>query len=117
VPVSRSTNSKQQSSPSSGSGVDTGGKESFQISAPSVSLPKGGGAIRGMGEKFAANPVTGTDSMTVVIGPSPRRAGFGPQLDLSYDGPFVFGYGVGTIASIFWWKDTFDRIVADHNVP
>jgi hypothetical protein len=29
-------------------------------SAPSISLPKGGGAIRGIGEKFAANPVTGT---------------------------------------------------------
>ena len=27
------------------------------ISAPSISLPKGGGATRGMGEKFAANPV------------------------------------------------------------
>ena len=31
---------------------------------PAVSLPKGGGAIRGIGEKFAANPVTGTGSMT-----------------------------------------------------
>ena len=27
-----------------------------------TSLPKGGGAIRGIGEKFAANPVTGTGS-------------------------------------------------------
>jgi hypothetical protein len=35
-----------------------------QVSAPTLSLPKGGGAIRGMGEKFAANPVTGTGSMT-----------------------------------------------------
>ena len=34
---------------------------------PSISLPKGGGAIRGMGEKFAANPVTGTGSMSVPI--------------------------------------------------
>lgn len=34
-----------------------------QIKAPTVSLPKGGGAIRGMGEKFAANPVTGTGSI------------------------------------------------------
>lgn len=29
-----------------------------QISPPAISLPKGGGAIRGIGEKFAANPVT-----------------------------------------------------------
>jgi hypothetical protein len=32
------------------------------VRAPQLSLPKGGGAIRGMGEKFAANPVTGTGS-------------------------------------------------------
>ncbi len=51
--------------------------------APSISLPKGGGAIRGMGEKFAANPVTGTGSMTVPIATSPGRSGFGPQLALT----------------------------------
>ncbi|MEX0806991.1 MAG: hypothetical protein WD688_27255 [Candidatus Binatia bacterium] len=49
---------------------DSNGKQSFQISAPSISLPKGGGAIRGIGEKFAANPVTGTGSMTVPIATS-----------------------------------------------
>src|SRR6195256_4506195 len=68
-------------------------------SAPSISLPKGGGAIRGIGEKFAANPVTGTGSMTVPIATSPGRSGFGPQLSLSYDsgagnGPFGFGWSL-----------------------
>src|SRR5882757_3797479 len=67
--------------------------------APSISLPKGGGAIRGMGEKFAANPVTGTGSMTVPIATSPGRSGFGPQLSLSYDsgsgnGPFGLGWNL-----------------------
>ncbi|MEI6767265.1 MAG: hypothetical protein WCM76_16665, partial [Bacteroidota bacterium] len=33
-------------------------------SASSVSLPKGGGAIRGMGEKFTVNAVTGTGSFS-----------------------------------------------------
>jgi RHS repeat-associated protein len=66
---------------------------------PSISLPKGGGAIRGMGEKFAANPVTGTGSMSVPIATSPGRSGFGPQLSLSYDsgsgnGPFGFGWSL-----------------------
>lgn len=66
---------------------------------PAVSLPKGGGAIRGMGEKFAANPVTGTGSMSVPIATSPGRSGFGPQLSLSYDsgasnGPFGFGWSL-----------------------
>ena len=32
----------------------------FKVSVPSISVPKGGGAICGMGEKFAANPVDHT---------------------------------------------------------
>ncbi len=67
--------------------------------APAISLPKGGGAIRGMGEKFAANPVTGTGSLSVPIYTSPGRSGFGPQLSLSYDsgagnGPFGWGWNL-----------------------
>ena len=70
-----------------------------QSPVPSITLPKGGGAIRGIGEKFAANPVTGTGSMTVPIAASPGRSGFGPQLSLSYDsgagnGPFGFGWSL-----------------------
>ena len=68
-------------------------------SVPSISLPKGGGAIRGIGEKFAANPVTGTGSLSVPIATTPGRSGFGPQLSLSYDsgagnGPFGFGWSL-----------------------
>jgi hypothetical protein len=74
-------------------------QEQSPMSAPTISLPKGGGAIRGMGEKFAANPVTGTGSMTVPIATSPGRSGFGPQFSLSYDsgsgnGPFGFGWSL-----------------------
>ena len=66
-------------------------------SPPTVSLPTGGGAIRGIGEKFTATPVRGTASLTIPIATSPGRAGFGPQLSLSYDsgsgtGPFGFGW-------------------------
>ncbi|MDR4469075.1 MAG: hypothetical protein MRJ68_12405 [Nitrospira sp.] len=57
----------------------------FQIFAPTISLAKGGGAIRGMGEKFAANPVTGGGSMSVPIATAPGRSGFWPQLTLPYD--------------------------------
>jgi RHS repeat-associated protein len=49
-----------------------------------------------MGEKFGANPVTGTGSMTVPIATSPGRSGFGPQLSISYDsgaGNSSFGFG------------------------
>jgi RHS repeat-associated protein len=73
--------------------------QEFRIAAPQLNLPKGGGAIRGIGEKFAANPVTGTGSLTVPIYTSPGRSGFGPQLSLSYDsgsgdGPFGFGWNL-----------------------
>ena len=52
-----------------------------------------------MGEKFAANPVTGTGSMSVPLAVSPGRSGFSPQLTLSYDsgagnGPFGFGWSL-----------------------
>ena len=65
--------------------------------SPAIVLPKGGGAISGMGEKFAANPVTGTGSMSVPIATSPGRSGFGPQMSINYDsgtanGPFGFGW-------------------------
>lgn len=64
---------------------------------PEIVPPKGGGAVSGMGEKFAANPVAGTGSMSVPVATSPGRGGFGPQLSLHYDsgaanGPFGFGW-------------------------
>jgi hypothetical protein len=81
------------------------------VRPPTVSLTKGGGAIRGMGEKFAANPVTGTGSMSVPIATSPGRSGFGPQLSLSYDsgggnGPFGFGWSL-SIPAITRKNDDF----------
>src|SRR5215471_13063741 len=66
-------------------------------SPPAISLPKGGGAIRGIGEKFSVNPVTGTGSLTVPIFTSPGRSDFFPKLSLSYDsgsgnGAFALGW-------------------------
>lgn len=71
-------------------------EKSYVSPPPVVSLPKGGGAIKGIGEKFAANPVTGTGSMSIPLAISPGRSGFAPQLELSYDsgaGNGVFGLG------------------------
>src|SRR6266481_6119509 len=80
--------------------TDSGGKggavdQSSASAHPAINLPKGGGAIRRIGEKFAANPVTGTGPMSVPIATSPGRSGFGPQLSLSYDS----GAGNGPTAS------------------
>jgi RHS repeat-associated protein len=73
------------------------------FSAPQINLPKGGGAIRGIGEKFSANAVTGTGSLSIPIAVSPARSGFSPQLSLQYDsgagnGPFGMGWSLSAPA-------------------
>jgi RHS repeat-associated protein len=88
-----------QNSKESSSSQGTISSKSDFVTAPSISLPKGGGAIQGIGEKFAANPVTGTGSMSIPIAVSPGRSGFSPQLSLSYDsgasnGPFSLGWNL-----------------------
>jgi RHS repeat-associated protein len=70
-----------------------------RVSLPSVSLPRGGGAISGLGEKFAVSAATGTCSLSLPLPFSPSRSGFGPDLTLSYDsgsgnGSFGFGWSV-----------------------
>ena len=49
-------------------------RDAFFAMPPTLSLPKGGGAIRGIGEKFTANPVTGTGH------------GIGPYRDIARPG-------------------------------
>jgi RHS repeat-associated protein len=82
--------------PATASREATSSDDKFRLNTPQLSLPKGGGAIRGIGEKFTTAPVTGTGSLSVPIATSPGRSGFGPQLALSYDsgaGNGAFGIG------------------------
>jgi RHS repeat-associated protein len=77
--------------------VQAGQREDNLSRSSTISLPKGGGAIRGIGEKFSVNPVTGTGSLTLPIFCSSGRSDFSPQLTLSYDsgngnGPFALGW-------------------------
>jgi hypothetical protein len=46
------------------------------LAAPSISVPKGGGVIRGVGEKCAANPVRGTGELSGPLTTSRSRPGF-----------------------------------------
>jgi Salmonella virulence plasmid 65kDa B protein len=74
-------------------------RASSPFDAPQISLPKGGGAIRGIDEKFTANPATGTGSLSIPLALSAGRSGFGPRLSLSYDsgqgnGPFGLGWSL-----------------------
>ena len=64
-----------------------------------ISLPKGGGAMHGLGEKFAPDLHTGTGNFTVPIALPPGRNGFQPQLNLIYstgsgNGPWGLGWGL-----------------------
>jgi RHS repeat-associated protein len=68
-----------------------------KISTPQINLPKGGGAIRGLGETFQANQFTGAAGLSIPIPVSPCR-GFEPALSLEYSsaaGNGIFGMGFG----------------------
>lgn len=63
---------------------------------PTLALPKGGGAIRGIGEKLTTNPATGTGTLAVPIATTPGRGGFELGLQLGYDsGAGNGGFGLG----------------------
>lgn len=47
--------------------------ESNAIKIPKIELPKGGGAIKSIDEKFQVNAVNGTASLSVPLPPSPGR--------------------------------------------
>ena len=70
------------------------------VGLPSLSIPKGGGAVRSIGEKFAANAATGTASLGVPIATSRGRGGFDLGLALHYDclGPFGVGWQISAPA-------------------
>ena len=99
-PVSGSPPSDEPSGPwQRGAGAPPAGAGSL----PSISLPKGGGAIRGIDEKLSVSQPTGTASLTVGVFTSAARQGFGPKLALSYDsgagnGPFGLGWTIGVPA-------------------
>src|SRR5215510_52957 len=70
-------------------------QDSNTIDIPSLSLPTGGGAIKGIDEKFAVNAANGTATLSIPLPFSPAREA-GPALSLDYNsgaGNGVFGLG------------------------
>ena len=98
----RNADPSSQATPRSSYGASNAAPSAAEPGAPqsllpALSAPKGGGAIRGLGEKFAVSAATGTASLGVPLPVSPGRGGFGPELGLSYDGgngngPFGLGF-------------------------
>src|SRR6266545_6055887 len=52
---------------------------------PAPSMPKGGGAIKGLGEAMTFSPARGTGALAIPIAMSPGRAGVALNLGLQYD--------------------------------
>lgn len=74
-----------------------------QSADSTISLPKGGGALQGMGEKFAADLFTGTGNFTVPLALPAGRNGLQPQLTLAYstgngNGSCGLGWDLGVAA-------------------
>jgi len=75
--------------------TDRGKTKSNAIEIHSISLPNGGGAIKGIDEKFSVNTVNGTASFSIPLPFSPSR-GASPSMNLNYNsgvGNGVFGLG------------------------
>ena len=75
--------------------TDGGRTKSNSIDVPSISLPSGGGAIKGIDEKFSVNAVNGTATVSIPL-PFSSPRGAAPNLGLSYDsgnGNGIFGMG------------------------
>lgn len=89
-------NAQSQNRPASEFLKTDGGKtKSNAIEVPSIALPKGGGAIKSIDEKFSVNAVNGTSSFSIPLPFSPAR-GASPALSLSYSsgaGNGIFGLG------------------------
>src|SRR5437899_1358833 len=65
---------------------------------PSTALPKGGGAVRGIGETYSVNAATGTLTLSLPIFVSKARD-LEPQLELRYEsgagnGPYGEGWAL-----------------------
>lgn len=70
-----------------------------QASSETISVPKGGGALHGIGETFSPDLFTGTGNFTVPIALPNGRNGFQPKLSLGYstgngNGPFGMGWAL-----------------------
>jgi RHS repeat-associated protein len=77
---------------------DGASTKSNSIEIPSISLPKGGGALKGIDEKFQVNASNGTASFSIPLPITPSRGNFQPALTLDYNsgvGNSIFGAGWG----------------------
>ena len=95
--------------------------DAFRVSASQMSLPKGSGALRRVGEKLADNTVTGTSPRTVTTTARSGRTLFEPRLVPSSDlatvnGPFGFRWDL-SLPAISGQTATAERSTARGATP
>jgi RHS repeat-associated protein len=96
----RNTNPADQKE-KGGSGEDFAKNNLLQI--PSINLPKGGGALKSIDEKFQVNSANGTAAFGIPLPQAKSRNEFVPNLSLNYNSgsgnsPFGLGWNISLAA-------------------
>ncbi|MGD2087635.1 MAG: SpvB/TcaC N-terminal domain-containing protein [Candidatus Aminicenantes bacterium] len=98
--IDNNSNSQENSKNSISALTKENATKSNAIEIPEISLPKGGGALKGIDEKFEVNAANGTAAFSIPLPVTPGRNGFSPSLSLSYNSgggnsPYGLGWSVG----------------------
>ncbi len=75
--------------------MQAGNQMNVEAQSPSIELPKGGGALKGITSDFSVNQVTGAASLSIQL-PFSSARGFQPDISVAYDsgsGNTEFGLG------------------------
>ena len=98
-PVKSNSDNRQELGSDVSSLTQERATDSNAIQIPEISLPKGGGAIKSIDEKFEVNAVNGTAGFAIPLPITPGRSGFSPSLSLNYNSgggnsPYGLGWSV-----------------------
>ncbi len=95
-PLNNQSQKNDENTSISSSKSDGKRPDSSSIQIPSITLPKGGGALKNIDEKFLVNAANGTAAFSVPLPFSKTRSEFAPALTLNYNsgsGNGIFGLG------------------------
>ncbi|HEX4423449.1 MAG TPA: SpvB/TcaC N-terminal domain-containing protein, partial [Kofleriaceae bacterium] len=88
-------------------------RDKLRVEPPSLSLPKGGGALKSIDETYSTSPSTGTSSLAIPLPLTADRTGAAPAIGLRYDS------GIGnSVVGLGWSLDLPSiRCRTDHQLP
>jgi RHS repeat-associated protein len=90
--------------------------KSNAIEIPSVTLPKGGGALKRIDEKFEMNSANGTAKFSIPLPLTPGRNGVTPSLSISYNsGSGNSSFGLGWSLNLPMIQRQTDKNIPQYN--